>query len=299
MLGNFNDDVQIILMKAKEEMMSLSHPYVGSEHLLLSILKNDEDMAIKLSNYNLTYDNFRNEIIKVIGVGSKKSVFTLYTPMLKKIISNAMLDSKDNNDGIVTVMHLFSALLDCGEGIAIRLLIGMNIDVDLLYDVFSNKLIKKDKKKNKRSLLDEFGVDLNKLAKDGKTSPVVGRSKEIERVLEILGRKNKNNPLLVGDAGVGKTAIVEHIASMIVDGKLPNLSGKKIISLSMSSMVSGTKYRGEFEEKMQKLINELEIDDSIILFIDEIHTLVGAGGAEGAIDASNILKPALARGTIR
>ena len=299
MLGNFDDNVQVILMKAKDEMMGLNHPYVGSEHLLLSILKNDSEMALKLKDYNLTYDNFRNEIIKIIGVGSKKSTLTLYTPMLKKVISNAMLDSKDNNDGTVTVMHLFSALLECGEGIAIRLLIGMNIDVDLLYNDFCNKIVKRSRGKNKKSLLDEFGVDLNKLARDGKIDPVVGRDKEVERVIEILGRKNKNNPLLLGDAGVGKTAIVEHIATMIENGRLPNLIGKRIINLSMSSMVSGTKYRGEFEEKMQKLIRELEGDDSIILFIDEIHTLVGAGGAEGAIDASNILKPALARGSVR
>lgn len=299
MLGNFNEDVQIIIMKAKDEMMALNHPYVGSEHLLLSILKNDEDLSSRLKNYNLTYDSLKKEIIKVIGIGSKKSPFVIYTPMLKKIISNALLDSKDNNDGVVTTEHLLSAMLERGEGIAIRLLVGMNIDVDLLYNEFCSRLIKKNKKSNKKSLLKEVGVDLNKLANEGKMDPVIGREKEINRILEILGRRNKNNPLLVGDAGVGKTAIIEHIASLIEDGELPSMKGKRIISLSMSSLVSGTKYRGEFEEKLQKLINELENDDSVILFIDEIHTLVGAGGAEGAIDASNIFKPALARGIIK
>ena len=299
MLGNFEEDVQIVLMKAKDEMMSLNHPYVGSEHLLLSILRNDSSLSSRLSNYNLTYDAFKNEIIKIIGKGSKKSPFVIYTPMLKKIISNAMLDSKDNNDGVVTVEHLLSAMLECGEGIAVRLLIGMNIDVDTLYNDFCVKLVKKRKRNNRKSLLDEVGIDLNKMVREEKIDPVIGREKEIRRVLEILGRKNKNNPLLVGDAGVGKTAIVEHIASLIEEGMLPNMEGKRIVSLSMSSLVSGTKYRGEFEEKLQKIITELEEDNNTILFIDEIHTLVGAGGAEGAIDASNILKPALARGVIR
>ena len=299
MLGEFNEDVQIILFKAKEEMSSLNHPYIGTEHLLLSMLKNDSVISSQLSKYHLTYDNLRNEIIKVIGKGSKKSDLFLYTPLLRKVLSNAMLDSKENNGGVVTTMHLLSSLLECGEGIAIRLLLGMNIDVESMYDEFSSKVIKKGKKKSRKLLLDELGVDLNKRVINGEIDPVIGREKEIQRILEILGRKNKNNPILIGDAGVGKTAIVEQIARMIVNNEIPKLSGKRIISLNMSSVVSGTKYRGEFEEKMQKLISELEDNPDIILFIDEIHTLVGAGGAEGAIDASNILKPALARGKIR
>ncbi len=298
MLGEFNEDVQVILFKAKEEMLDLRHPYIGTEHLLLSILKNDNDMSKRLKKYNLTYDKFKDEIIKVIGVGSKTSELFLYTPLLKKVISNALMDSKENNDGTVTVYHLIAALLECGEGIAIRLLLGMDIDVDAMFDEFSSKVIKRGRKK-KKLLLDELGVDLNKKVKEGKVDLVIGREKEILRVLEILGRKNKNNPILIGDAGVGKTAIVEEIARMIVNGEIPKLNGMRIISLNMSSVVSGTKYRGEFEEKMERIINELEDNPDIILFIDEIHTLVGAGGAEGAIDASNILKPALARGSVR
>ena len=298
MLGEFNEDVQVILFKAKEEMLDLRHPYIGTEHLLLSILKNDDDMSKRLKKYNLTYDKFKDEIIKVIGVGSKTSELFLYTPLLKKVISNAVMDSKENNDGTVTVYHLIAALLECGEGIAIRLLLGMDIDVDAMFDEFSSKVVKRGRKK-KKLLLDELGVDLNKKVKEGKVDLVIGREKEILRVLEILGRKNKNNPILIGDAGVGKTAIVEEIARMIVNGEIPKLNGMRIISLNMSSVVSGTKYRGEFEEKMEKIINELEDNPDIILFIDEIHTLVGAGGAEGAIDASNILKPALARGSVR
>lgn len=299
MLGEFNEEVQIILFKAKEEMSSLNHPYIGTEHLLLSMLKNDSNIASRLKEYQLTYDNFRNEIIRVVGMGSKSSDLFLYTPLLKKVISNAMLDSKENNGGTVTSMHLLSAMLECGEGIAIRLLLGMNIDVEAMYDEFSSKVIKRGKRKRKKLLLDELGVDLNKKVISGEVDLVIGREREIERVLEILGRKNKNNPILIGDAGVGKTAIVEEIARMIVNGEIPKLEGKRIVSLNMSSVVSGTKYRGEFEEKMQRLIQELEDNSDIILFIDEIHTVVGAGGAEGAIDASNILKPALARGSVR
>jgi len=299
MLGEFNEDVQVILFRAKDEMCSLNHPYIGTEHLLLSILKNDSVISKRLEKYNLNYDKFREEIIKVVGVGSKRSELFLYTPLLKKVIANAVYDSRDNNLGVVDSQHLLSSMLECGEGIAIRLLLGMGIDVDSMYDEFSSKLIRKSKKKKKKLILDEIGVDLNKKVSSGGSDPVIGRTKEIQRVLEILGRKKKNNPILVGDAGVGKTAIVEEIARMIVDNSIPTLKNMRIISLNMSSVVSGTKYRGEFEEKMQKIINELEDNKEIILFIDEIHTLVGAGGAEGAIDASNILKPALARGTIR
>lgn len=299
MLGEFNEDVQIILFKAKEEMSSLNHPYIGTEHLLLSILKNDDNISSKLKKYNLTYDKFRNEIIKIVGRGSKKSELFLYTPLLKKVISNALLDSKENNNGNVTVSHLLSSLLECGEGIAIRLLLGMDIDIGAMFDEFSSNFIKRGRKKKRKLILDELGIDLNKKVIDDDLEQVIGREKEIQRVLEILGRKNKNNPVLVGEAGVGKTAIVEQIARMIVNDEIPKLSGKRIVSLNMSSVVSGTKYRGEFEEKMQKLIEELEENNDIILFIDEIHTLVGAGGAEGAIDASNILKPALARGKVR
>ena len=301
MLGNFSEDAQFILLKARDEMLALHHPYIGTEHLVLSILKNDCDMSSKLEDsYHLTYDNFREEIIHVIGVGKKKSQFFLHTPLLKKIMENAMLDARDNNNGEVTIGHLFFALLEEGEGIAIRIFIGMGIPVDDMYDDFGATLIKREKKKKKKLLLDDIGVDLVEKARIHGFDPVIGREHEIERLIEILCRRGKNNPILIGDAGVGKTAIVEALAHLISNGNVPHiLQDKRIISLNMASIVSGTKYRGEFEERMQKLIKEVEDSGNIILFIDEIHTLVGAGGAEGAIDASNILKPALARGTIR
>ena len=235
MFGNFTDEAQKILIQAKIEMCSLKHPYVGSEHLILSLLNNDKDIADKLKKYNLNYEEFKKEIIKVIGVGSKKSELYLYTPLLKKIIQNAILDSKDNNNGVVTTNHLFLALLEEGEGIAIRIMLGMGIDLEALYDDFSFKLVNKRKNNDKKLLLYKLGIDLTEMAGKKEIDPVVGREKEINRLLEILGRRTKNNPLLIGKAGVGKTAIVEELARLIVEEKVPdNLRSKKIISLDMA-----------------------------------------------------------------
>ncbi len=298
MFGNFEEEARKVLVNAKKEMYELKHPYVSSEHLLLAILKGNNDISDKLKAYDLDYSKFKNEVIKIIGKGTKHSEWFLYTPLLKRILENAMMDAKENNNGIVTINHLFASLLDEGEGVAIRILIGMDVDIDELYGEFTDKII--NKKSHKKLLIDEIGVDLNSKAMNGNLDPVTGRDEEIKRVLEILCRRCKNNPLLIGEAGVGKTAIVEELASMIVRGDVPlSLRGKRIISLDMASSVAGTKYRGEFEERMNKILKEIEENNDIILFIDEIHTLVGAGGAEGAIDASNIFKPALARGKIR
>lgn len=300
MLGNFNEEAQFILLKSREEMQDLCHPYIGTEHLVLSILKNKNNLSKRLTSYGLTYETFKNEILTIIGKGTKKSPFYLYTPLLRKIMDNALLDAKDNNNGEVTVEHLFASLLEEGEGIAIRIFIGMHLNLEDLYEEFSTKLIKKQKKHHKKLLIDELGINLVEQAKNNKLDPVIGREKEINRLIEILCRRTKNNPILLGEAGVGKTAIVEELASRIARGEVPvNLENKKIISLDMATLVSGTKYRGEFEERLQKILKEITDCGDIILFIDEIHTLVGAGGAEGAIDASNILKPALARGTIK
>lgn len=301
MIGNFNEEAQTILINAKDEMLKLGHPYIGTEHLLLAILSSDSNVSNRLSNYNLSYNNFKEELCRVVGTTDKKSEYFLYTPLLRKVLENAVMDSRDNNDGEVTLEHLFFAMLEEGEGIAIRVLIGMGIDIESMYDDFSFSLIKKCKKnKKKKLMIYDLGTDITMEAKDGKLDPVIGRDKEVKRVMEILCRRTKNNPILIGDAGVGKTSIVEELSRLIANEEVPSsLLGKKIISLDMATMVAGTKYRGEFEERMKKVIKELEDNNDIILFIDEIHTLVGAGGAEGAIDASNILKPALARGKIR
>lgn len=301
MFGNFSEEAQNILVKAKLEMLELKHPYIGTEHLVLSMLSHSKKIKEKLSSYHLDYEIFKKEIIKVLGIGEENNSLFLYTPLLKKVINSAILDSKDNNDGVVTTEHLFSSLLEEGEGVAIRIFLSMGIDINAMYVEFATSLVKKVKpKKNRKLLIEELGINLNEKAKINLTDPVIDRDKEIERVLEILCRRTKNNPILIGNAGVGKTAIVEELAKRIVKNEVPDyLKNKKIISLDMATTVAGTKYRGEFEERMKKILNEIETNDDIILFIDEIHTLVGAGGAEGAIDASNILKPALARGHLR
>ena len=299
MYNSFTEEARKILISAKEEMKALKHPYVGSEHLLLSILKDKNEISSRLKEYNLDYKKFRNEIIEIVGIGSKESDCFLYTPLLKRIMENAIYDSKENNNGNVTINHLFSSLLEEGEGIAIRILISMNIDLDELYHEFAYKIPVK-KSKNKKLLIDDLGIDLTKKASEGLLDPVVCRDEEIHLIIEILSRRKKNNPILIGEAGVGKTAIVEELSRMISSGEVPNsLKNKRIISLDMATTVAGTKYRGEFEERVNKILKELEDNDDIILFIDEIHTLVGAGGAEGAIYASNIVKPALARNKMR
>ena len=298
MFNNFTEEARKVLIEAKNEMQNLKHPYVGSEHLLLAILKYNKEIKDKLRDYNLTYDKLKSQIIKIIGVGSKKNDYFLYTPLLKRIIETSMIDSRENNNGCVTVNHLFSAILEEGEGVAIRIMLGMNLDLDELYHHFTPKII--NTKKGEKLIIDEIGVDLTKQAIENEIDPVVGRDDEIKRILEILSRRKKNNPILIGDAGVGKTAIVEELSRLISIGEVPrNLKNKRIISVDMASTVAGTKYRGEFEERIHKMLDELENNDNIILFIDEIHTIVGAGGAEGAIDASNIFKPALARNKMR
>ena len=298
MYNSFTEEARQVLSEAKSEMLDLKHPYIGSEHLLLAILKDKNDISDKLKSYGLTYDRFKNEIIDIVGIGKKKSECFLYTPLLKRIMENAVYDSRENNNGNVTINHLFSSLLEEGEGIAIRILIGLDIDLDDLYHDFAFKIPKQ--KKNKKLLIDELGIDLTKKALAGEIDPVIGRDEEIKRTIEILCRRKKNNPVLIGEAGVGKTAIVEELSRLISAGEVPNiLKGKRIISLDMATTVAGTKYRGEYEERVNKILKELEENDDIILFIDEIHTLVGAGGAEGAIDASNIFKPALARNKMR
>ena len=297
MFTNFTEEARKVLTIAKKECNELKHPYIGTEHLLLAILKTKNDVRDKLFEYKINYENFKNEIINIIGIGTKTSNLTIYTPLLKRVLENAIIDAKEFNNGDVSINGLFASLLEEGEGVALRLLVELKIDLEELYSEFNYTLINK-KKKKKKLIIDELGEDL--VSKADFFDPVIGRDNEIKRILEILSRRTKNNPILVGDAGVGKTAIIEGISKLIAENKVPaSLKKKRIISLDMASIVAGTKYRGEFEEKLKKIIKEVEENNDIILFIDEIHTLVGAGGAEGAIDASNIFKPALARNKLR
>ena len=295
MFNNFGFIGSKILKDAEEERKNLSHPYVGSEHLLLAILKNKSKTKEILEDYGLTYKKFRQELINIVGIPKKNIDVNLYTPLLKRILSIALSDAKENNKGIVTESHLLVALLDEGEGIAIRIMIGMNINIDDLYDELRIK--PQDIKKEKLEIF-TVGRVLNDRVDE--FDEVIGRTKEINEVIEVLLRKKKSNPLLIGPAGVGKTAIVEELARRINAKDVPYpLLNKKIIDLPMGDLVSGTKYRGEFEERLTKIIKEVIKNKDIILFIDEVHTMVNAGGAEGAINAGDILKPYLARGELK
>lgn len=301
MFQKFDEVCTKVLKNAKIEMQKLKHPFVGTEHLMLSILSNkDLELTKKLNDYNIFYDNFKEELLNIIGYGNSLNSYFIYTPLFKRIIENAILDTREEDRESVNINDLFLSLLDEGEGVAIRILINLEIDIDDMYLEFLNKDDNSKYKSNKKLLINEFATDLVKLASENKIDPVIGRDKEINRMIEILLRRTKNNPLLIGEAGVGKTAVVEGLALKISNKNVPSqLLNKKIMSLSLASLVAGTKYRGEFEEKVNKIIKEIENNPDIILFIDEVHSLVGAGGAEGAIDASNIFKPALARGKLR
>ena len=282
-----NDCVSEILSIAEKEMLCLNHPYVGSEHLILALLKQQHIKKI-CSKYNLTYEIFKDELINVIGKSNIQSKKILHTPLLKSIISEAKLSAKENNSGIVTPNHLFISVLESGDGIGVRILLSMGIDLENVY---------KELKKEFNTLLNEllkYGYDLG----DNETT-LIGRDKEIESIIEILTRKNKNNPLLIGESGVGKTAIVEGLANIIAKGKIKGLENYKIFILDMSLVLAGSKYRGDFEERLNNIINEVIKEENIILFIDEIHTIMNAGGSEGAIDAANILKPYLTKGKLK
>ena len=290
MYNNYNLETSRIFKDAEKIMISLNPGYVGTEHLFLSMLKNSEEIRNLLEKYQIEYDGFLEELLLVVNSENYKKVACIYTPLLKKVIKNAEIHAKNS---YITPLMLLESLLEEGEGIAIRILISMGLDIDKLYD----EIKLKDKKSNQKLEIYNIGKEMSKDLSD---NFVVGREKEIDLITETLLRKNKNNPLLIGDAGVGKSAIVEELARRIKKGDVPNaLKNKKIISIEMSSLVAGTKYRGEFEEKLNKIIKEVENNPEIILFIDEIHTLSNAGGAEGAINASDILKPYLARGKIK
>ena len=292
MFNNFDLEGCKILKDAEKERKELKHPYVGSEHLLLSILRNSKEISNIFKSYDVTYNSFKNELIKVIGKVKHEQEINLYTPLLKRIIASSIEHASENNRGKVLPNHYILALLEESEGIAFRMLLGMGVNIDKLHKDLKNI------QANEQLYLDEIGINLNESVNLDES--ILKRDDKINQIIEILIRKKKNNPILIGEAGVGKTAIVEELARRIVLKQVPEfLENKKIIMLEMGSLVAGTKYRGEFEEKLTRLINEVINNDEIILFIDEIHTMINAGGAEGAINASDILKPYLARGKIK
>ena len=279
----FNKDVCMILKSAEGEMLNLRHPYVGTEHLLLALLKRDRVKKI-CYKFNLTYTGFRDELVRLIGQASKKSEVILYTPLLKLVIDNAYNKSYDEHKEM-DELYLLSSLFGESDGIALRVAYNMGVDTDALV-----------KELDKPKILSSIGVCLT----DKEIDKIYLRDKELDEVMEILLRKGKNNPLLVGDPGVGKTAIAYELARRIKCGNVPDrLEGKEVYLVSTSSLVSGTKYRGEFEERVNGLINEVIRNGNIILFIDEIHTIMKTGSSEAGVDGANILKPYLARSDLK
>lgn len=296
MFHNYGYEVSIILKNAERERFSLKHPYVGTEHLLLAILKEDNEVSRMLLSYNFSYDTFCEELLSVVGSATKAQDVNLYTPMLKRVIELANFEATENNKGVVTPVHLFLALLEEAEGVAFRILISFDLPLDDIYNQFRKVSFPKEKNKN----LEIFKIGVSLCDSVNKCEKIVGREDEITLMIETLLRRGKNNPLLIGKAGVGKTALVEELARRIKCKEVPALlEGYDIILLEMGALVSGTKYRGEFEERLHKIIKEVKNAGNIILFIDEIHTMVHAGGAEGAIAAADILKPYLARGDLK
>ena len=307
MMQRFTDDAQRVLSFAQEAALELGHDYVGTEHVLIGLIKVKNGVAAKaLNELGLSAETIIEDVEEHIGRGNKKASSVYMTPRVKHVLELAVEVANHMNHNYVGTEHILLGLLSDGGGVAVGLLRNHNIRasdiVEVIRDILgSSGRTSHNSEDNQDSSslgdLADFGTDLNESAKQGKIDPVIGRDKEISRVIQILSRRTKNNPVLIGEPGVGKTAIAEGLAQRIVNGNVPEiLRNKQIISLSISSMLAGAKYRGEFEERLKKAIDEVQKHDDMIIFIDEIHTLVGAGATEGAMDAANILKPALARG---
>ena len=307
MMQRFTDDAQRVLSFAQEAALELGHDYVGTEHVLIGLIKVKNGVAAKaLNELGLSAETIIEDVEEHIGRGNKKVSSVYMTPRVKHVLELAVEVANHMNHNYVGTEHILLGLLSDGGGVAVGILRNHNIRANDIVDTIRMILGSSDSsshsgedRKDNSSLgeLADFGTDLNESAKQGKIDPVIGRDKEIARVIQILSRRTKNNPVLIGEPGVGKTAIAEGLAQRIVNGNVPEiLRNKRIISLSISSMLAGAKYRGEFEERLKKAIDEVQKHDDMIIFIDEIHTLVGAGATEGAMDAANILKPALARG---
>ena len=307
MMQRFTDDAQRVLSFAQEAALELGHDYVGTEHILIGLIKVKNGVAAKaLNELGLSAETIIEDVEEHIGRGNKKVSSVYMTPRVKHVLELAVEVANHMNHNYVGTEHILLGLLSDGGGVAVCLLRNHNIRASDIVEVIRDILgssgrtsHNSEDNQDSSSLGDiaDFGTDLNESAKQGKIDPVIGRDKEITRVIQILSRRTKNNPVLIGEPGVGKTAIAEGLAQRIVNGNVPEiLRNKRIISLSISSMLAGAKYRGEFEERLKKAIDEVQKHDDMIIFIDEIHTLVGAGATEGAMDAANILKPALARG---
>ena len=315
MIYKFTTRAKKAMEIASDFAKEFKHNYVGTEHILYGLVREGNGAASKvLENNGITSENVKEEIIELIGIGENEIVATGFTPRTKRVLENSYTEAKKIKYDYIGTEHLLIGIIKEEDCIATRILIDLNINISKLYNEILNVvnelddvIIQDGDKKNSKTkdynntpTLNQYGIDLTKKALEGKLDPVIGRKEEIQRLIQILSRRTKNNPCLVGETGVGKTAIIEGLAQKICIGDIPEmLKQKRVITLDISGMVAGAKYRGDFEDRIKKALAEVKKMGNVILFIDEIHTIVGAGSAEGAIDAANILKPMLARGEIQ
>ena len=319
MYERFTDRARKVMQLANQEAQRFNHEYIGTEHILLGLVKEGSGVAANvLKNLDVDLRKIRLEVEKIVQSGPDMVTMGKLpqTPRAKKVIEYSMEEARNLNHNYVGTEHILLGLLREQEGVAAQVLMNLGLKLEDVREEVLNLLghglegAESGERspaagspkagKSKTPALDSFGRDLTELAKQGKLDPVIGRTDEIERVIQILCRRQKNNPVLLGEAGVGKTAIVEGFAQMVIDNNVPDLlRDRRIVVLDLAMMVAGTKYRGQFEERIKAVMNEVRRAKNTILFIDELHTLVGAGGAEGAIDASNVLKPALSRGELQ
>ncbi|MCX7748927.1 MAG: ATP-dependent Clp protease ATP-binding subunit [Clostridia bacterium] len=312
MYGRFTEKAEKAIAFSQESAMQFGHNYVGTEHLLLGLVKEGSGVAARvLQSQGVTEEKIIKEIEELIGRGQETTEQPLgFTPRTKRVLELSFREARKMGHNYIGTEHLLLGIMKEGESVAVRIIVDLGVDPQKLYGEIGRILNEEapgatGAPKNASSYsntptLNQFGRDLTDMAREGKFDPVVGRDKEIERVIQILSRRTKNNPCVIGEPGVGKTAIAEGLAQKIVEGNIPEiLKDKRVVTLDLSSMVAGAKYRGEFEERLKKALDEIRKAGNVILFIDEMHTIIGAGAAEGAIDASNILKPSLARGEIQ
>ena len=314
MIYKFTNKAKKVIEIANDISVEFGHNYIGTEHILYGLVKEGEGIAAKvLNNKGITDEKVKVKIEEILGIGRDIKETLGFTPRTKRVLENAFLEAKRIGYNYIGTEHLLLAIMKEGDCVAVRIITELNVEISKIYNEIakvineeeSDREIKKDIERGKGSYsltptLNQFGEDITLQAEDGKFDNIIGREKEIERIIQILSRRTKNNPCLIGEPGVGKTAIVEGLAEKVVLGEVPeSLKNKRIVSVDISGMVAGAKYRGDFEERIKKALNEVKKVEDVILFIDEIHTIVGAGAAEGAIDAANILKPLLARGEIQ
>src|SRR6202166_1366177 len=303
----FTERARRSIVLAQEEAQRLGNNYIGTEHILLGIISEGESLAAKvLETLGVNLSKVRAEVEAIVGRGGQTvQQEMVFTPRAKRVIELAFEEARQLSHNYIGTEHLLLGLIREGEGVAARVLTNLGVDPPKVR-VQTTSLLGAEgqppapKGKSKTPTLDAYGRDLTTLARENKLDPVIGRGTEIERVIQVLSRRTKNNPALIGEPGVGKTAIVDGLAQRLISGEVPEtLAGKRLLTLDVGSLVAGTKYRGEFEERLKKIIEEIRSSRDCIIFIDEVHTLVGAGAAEGAVDAANILKPALSRGELQ